>query len=126
MAALLAIAKGHKPSIANFPMAKLSFRSDSAVERPRYGPVAVGLTVFSPRSPLPCGTKACRRPQSWLLMAEILYVEHQVGTVPIELFVGQNLDEVARDFRALRAEYNARVAQVEVDRALLIKLPFDL
>ncbi len=80
MAALSAIAKGHKPSIANFPMAKLSLRSNAAVERPRYGPVEVGLTVFSPRSPLPCGTKACRRPQSWLLMAEILHVEHLVGT----------------------------------------------
>ena len=67
-------------------------------------------------------------------MAEAIGVQDRVGIVSIELFVGQNIEELggfgrgglAEGFRALLDKYNERVEDAEADRSLLIRLPANL
>lgn len=67
-------------------------------------------------------------------MADSLSLGERVAVLAIESFVGQNLDEIAEfsqnalegDLRKLLETYNARVAECEPDRSLLIAIPGNL
>lgn len=67
-------------------------------------------------------------------LAEIRELHERIGILPIENFVGQNIEEMggfgrsamATGFRALLEAYNERVAAVETDRSLMIEIPENL
>ena len=123
--------------------------ADQQLGRP--GDFVVGDTAFHVTvSPMPPVLLKCKEnlregyrsmlmvPESRLQaasqMAEAIDVEARVGIVPIESFVGQNIEELgefgkanlAAGFRALLTKYNERVSEVEIDRSLLIALPANL
>ena len=123
--------------------------ADQQLGRP--GDFVVGDTVFHVTvSPMPAVLDKClqnlrngyrslllvpdTRLQAARQMADAIDVQDRVGIVSIELFVGQNIEELgefgqsslAVGFRNLLAKYNERVAIVEADRSLLINTPVNL
>ncbi len=67
-------------------------------------------------------------------LAEISAPGAPIGILPIETFIGQNIEEVSefsradlgRNVRRLLELYNERVERVETDRSLLIEIPDNL
>lgn len=123
--------------------------ADQQLNRP--GDFVVGDTVFHVTvSPMPPVLEKCASnlrngfrpillvPESKLAaarqMAESIGIEKSTGILPMESFVGQNMEEMAEftkeklaeQMRELLTKYNERVEEVETNRALLIEIPANL
>jgi hypothetical protein len=117
----------------------------------RQGDFIVGDTVFHVTvAPMPAVIDKCEenikngyravllvldsKLQAARQLAELKNVHNRVGILPIEQFVGQNIEELAGfrkaslslNLRALLEKYNERVDGVETDKSLLIKIPGNL
>ena len=117
----------------------------------RQGDFIVGDTAFHVTvSPVPAVLEKCKdnlrsgfrtlllvpenRLQAAQQMAESSGVQEEAGVAPIELFVGQNIEELsefdklklAASFRKLLEKYNERVSQVEIDQSLMFEIPENL
>jgi hypothetical protein len=120
--------------------------ADQQLGRP--GDFVVGDTVFHVTvAPMPGVFEKCkdnirngyrvlllvpgRRVAAATQFAEAAGLENHIGVVPIESFVGQNVEEMAGFSRSglkhtmvdLLHKYNERVAEVEADKSLLIEIP---
>jgi hypothetical protein len=136
-----------------FPNAAVENRACTSadVQAGRPGDFTIGDTVFHVTvAPMPAVIEKCAdnvkngyraillvsesKLQAARQLAELRELQDRIGILPLEQFVGQNIEELssfgksqlADNLKALIAAYNERVAAVETDRSLLIKIPENL